>query len=145
MISRLIWFDRKALMVWSQWMYTINKKWLGTCEAHQNICMHACAVWTLSISHVLRQVRVGLNVSGVHFCLPSRIWSSIQEEFNWCRRRSRLIVRWKQFGANTCPDQVFSLQPYLTGDRIYNFVPHDRKNHFSLLHVPHFIIIIIIF
>lgn len=38
-------------MVWSQWMYIINKKWLGTWETHQYICMHVqFGRWALVMS-----------------------------------------------------------------------------------------------
>ncbi len=75
--------------------------------------MLACVVWTLSISHVLRQVCAGLNVPCPCLLTISRL--------KFHSRGVQLVpsdCEEEAVSACTCLEHVFSLQLYLTGNRI---------------------------
>ncbi len=98
--------------------------------------MLACVVWTLSISHVLRQVCAGLNVPCPCLLTISRL--------KFHSRGVQLVpsdCEEEAVSACTCLEHVFSLQLVPHRQQDITLFLHD--SNFSLLHVPRFIIIII--
>ncbi len=143
MLSSIIWFNKRALIIWSQWRYTYRWCWLyktkNCWETHQYSCLR---VWFGRWALVMSFDRCApVWMFRVHVCSPSRVWSSIRVEFNWCRCMEAV---WLRGGS--------SQRMHLSGTCVFSpAVPHRQQDitlflhdsNFSLLHVPRFIIIII--